>query len=77
VSSQKDQDDDGSKILVWVDGKGPRRYAGVAKYEPLTAFFGRLLLSLQGGGDGHHEDDFGGLLLVDQDGVLQHSAEDL
>lgn len=38
-------DDDGtkSKILVWIEGKGPKTYTGVSKFEPLTGFFDRLL----------------------------------
>lgn len=65
--SREDQGD-GSKIILWVEGKGPRRYTGVAKFEPLTSFFGKLL---------EGDDEFEGLL-VDQDAVSpQHSAEDL
>jgi hypothetical protein len=32
-----------SEVLVWIGGKGPRRYTGVAKLEPLTKFLDDVL----------------------------------
>jgi len=64
--SHKDEGDK-SKVLLWVDGKGPRKYDGGGKYEPLTSFFDNLL---EGKGD------IGGLL-VEQDEPMKHSDEDL
>lgn len=28
---------------MWIEGKGPKKYTGVSKFEPLTGFFDRLL----------------------------------
>lgn len=64
--SQQDEGD-GSKILLWVDGKGPRKYTGVAKFEPLASFFGKML-------EGNSDVE---TLLVDQEEPTKHSAEDL
>jgi protein disulfide-isomerase A6 len=63
------QTDEGekTKVLLWVEGKGPRKYTGGGKFEPLTSFFGKLL---EGDGDI-------GTLLIDQDKLVQHSVDDL
>lgn len=63
--SQKDEGDK-SKVLIWVDGNGPKRYTGGGKFEPLTSFLGNIL-------EGKAIDN----LLVDQDEPVKHSVEDL